>query len=317
MTSVVLVCAVVIAVVVAALVQFASSVPAAAVGCGLCASVVAFNALEVVLFRLGPLKLTHVNAEGGHDGEVIHPQDPSALEKAEDSVRAKKYAGTDRQTRATQARQLKETLDMAKSLRGGEQSAGASARQAAPARKRARCRLRRLSATDEAGIRRMSALATGIVREHYDSIIGEEQNDYMIARFQSPEAIAAQLEEGYEYYFILPPKQDDTNPTERRARVRPLGYVSVRQQAGRELLLSKFYILKEERGKGYGRSVVRMVAIRARKLGCDHVKLYVNRNNYQAILAYEHLGFVRTGERCADIGGGFVMDDYVYELTLS
>ena len=32
---------------------------------------------------------------------------------------------------------------------------------------------------DENGIKEMSKMATAIVREHYDPIIGKEQNDYM------------------------------------------------------------------------------------------------------------------------------------------
>jgi ribosomal protein S18 acetylase RimI-like enzyme len=42
----------------------------------------------------------------------------------------------------------------------------------------------------------------------------------------------------------------------------------------------------------------------------------VNRNNVGAIGAYERLGFLRTGEQVVDIGHGFVMDDYVYELVV-
>jgi ribosomal protein S18 acetylase RimI-like enzyme len=62
--------------------------------------------------------------------------------------------------------------------------------------------------------------------------------------------------------------------------------------------------------------MMRFVTQRARKLGCDRVMLRVNRNNYQAILAYEHLGFVRIGELCSDIGNGYVMDDFVYQFDL-
>lgn len=40
---------------------------------------------------------------------------------------------------------------------------------------------RQLKQDDAAGIAEMSAMATEIVREHFDPIIGRAQNDYMIA----------------------------------------------------------------------------------------------------------------------------------------
>ena len=54
---------------------------------------------------------------------------------------------------------------------------------------------------DENGIKEMSKMATAIVREHYDPIIGKEQNDYMIQKFQTVDAIKEQLEHGCQYYF--------------------------------------------------------------------------------------------------------------------
>ena len=42
----------------------------------------------------------------------------------------------------------------------------------------------------------LSRLASAIVREHYDPILGTEQNDYMIEKFQSPDAIRDQIRSG-------------------------------------------------------------------------------------------------------------------------
>lgn len=46
---------------------------------------------------------------------------------------------------------------------------------------------------DADGIREMSAMASEIVREHYDPIIGRKQNDYMLAMFQTEDAIKNSL----------------------------------------------------------------------------------------------------------------------------
>lgn len=313
---------------------------------GLCIGLVAFNLVEVVLFRTGILRLTNVNADDPLAAVSLSPGDEDALAKAEAMARAKNYAGNSRPERAAQAKQLRETIDLAKSLRSGTESepeqrdvsrrdvprdtprttspSTTSApvytpQSATPAPvARPRCRFRQLLADNQADVRRMSALATGIVREHFDPIIGPEQNDYMISRFQTPDAIAAQLNEGFEYYYVYPPKgaQPAATADGQRDRVRPIGFVAVQAQDAGQLYLSKFYLSKEERGRGYARSMMGLVVSRARKLNCDHVTLHVNRNNYQAILAYEHLGFKRVGEVRTNIGSGYVMDDFVYELTL-
>ena len=55
---------------------------------------------------------------------------------------------------------------------------------------------------DEEKIKEMSRMAMEIVREHYDPIIGKAQNDYMIAKFQTADAIGKQLAGGYQYYFV-------------------------------------------------------------------------------------------------------------------
>ena len=282
---------------------------------GLLVGFIGFNAAELVMFRAGLLRLTNVNADDPLDAVELQADD--ALAQAEREARAKGYAGTDKRTRAAQARQLRQSIELARSLKTGEEVQDATAETAvrkdgAP---RPRCRFKRLAGDDERAVRAMSSLATRIVREHFDPIVGPEQNDYMIARFQSPEAIAAQIEEGYEYYFVFPPRESQSDDGQRR-KVRPNGFLAVCAQTDGSLYLSKFYLLKEERGKGYAHSMMGLVLQRARKLGCDRVTLNVNRNNYQAILAYEHLGFERTGARRTDIGGGFEMDDYVYELSL-
>ena len=40
----------------------------------------------------------------------------------------------------------------------------------------------------------LSNLATSIIREHFDSLIGKAQNDYMLAKFQTVEAMTKQIE---------------------------------------------------------------------------------------------------------------------------
>lgn len=59
-----------------------------------------------------------------------------------------------------------------------------------------------LDGKDAVAVNEMSHLATDIVREHFDPLIGKAQNDYMLARFQTPQAIAEQTAHGSRYYFV-------------------------------------------------------------------------------------------------------------------
>src|SRR5690625_6205924 len=52
-------------------------------------------------------------------------------------------------------------------------------------------------------IKELSELASKIVKEHYDPIVGEVQNEYMIKKFQSASSIKEQLSQNYRYFFVL------------------------------------------------------------------------------------------------------------------
>ena len=160
----------------------------------------------------------------------------------------------------------------------------------------------KLEPGDEAGIEAMSSLAVGIVREHYDPIIGRAQNDYMIEKFQSPDAIRRQLGSGYQYYFVRTPGRN-------------IGFLAFFPRGG-AMYLSKLYLLKDERGKGYSRRMVGFVVGKAKEAGLGVVELNVNRHN-DSIRVYEKLGFTVARAEKNDIGGGFFMDDYVYALNVA
>jgi diamine N-acetyltransferase len=148
-------------------------------------------------------------------------------------------------------------------------------------------------------IEAVEALATEIWTEHYIPIIGREQVDYMLARFQSRQAISEQIAGGYIYFLIQEEGQF-------------IGYVSV-QPKEQELFLSKIYVRSSCRGKGYGRKAVGFVEELAKEQGLERIVLTVNKNNALAIKAYEAIGFKKVEALVQDIGSGFVMDDYKME----
>lgn len=163
-------------------------------------------------------------------------------------------------------------------------------------------RFEEVKRADEEQVQALSALATSIVREHFDPIIGKAQNDYMLEKFQSVPALRSQLESGYRYFFAC------TDAGER------IGFLAFYPR-GNELYLSKFYLQKDWRGKGFAWEMLRFVLESARALGLGAVELNVNRDN-DAARAYERMGFVRVREEKNDIGAGFCMDDFVYRYDL-
>ena len=141
-------------------------------------------------------------------------------------------------------------------------------------------------------------------REHYTPIIGQAQVDYMLEKFQSEEAIADQIAEGYQYYLL----------TEEGAGK---GYLAVVQDKDENsLFLSKIYVLKSARGCGYGRKLLAYAENLCREQGLKTIWLTVNKNNTASIAWYLEMGFSKTGPIVQDIGNGFVMDDYRMEKCI-
>ena len=151
-------------------------------------------------------------------------------------------------------------------------------------------------------LKQIEALAEIIWREHYTPIIGIEQVDYMLEKFQSVETMQSQIDEGYSYYLV------HKNNT-------PVGYFSI-QKRDDAMFLSKLYVLKFNRGQGIGKASMDYITQQAKATACSKITLTVNRNNENTINAYGALGFENVGELVADIGNGFVMDDYLLEKQI-
>ena len=157
----------------------------------------------------------------------------------------------------------------------------------------------------EEDIAEVSRLAREIWQEHYVPIIGQDQVEYMLEKFQSIRAITQQLAQEYEYFLVLDHGQS-------------AGYVGVVPDAGEsKLLLSKIYIRKELRGRGLGKETLEFVEEICRQRGITTLWLTVNKNNAQSIAWYRQMGFANVGPTVQDIGGGFVMDDFIMEKTIS
>ena len=161
-----------------------------------------------------------------------------------------------------------------------------------------------IEVSDEASINKAERLAKEIWRQHYIPIIGKDQVEYMLEKFQSKQAIYEQIQNGFIYYLV---KLDDDY----------LGYLSIlpKDESG-ELFLSKIYISIEQRGKGYGKKAMDFIENLARRRSLSRITLTVNKHNSGAIKAYQKMGFRIVDSIAQDIGGGFIMDDYGMEKIL-
>jgi len=156
--------------------------------------------------------------------------------------------------------------------------------------------------SDKHQIKSIENLAFQIWHEHYTPIIGKAQVDYMLTKFQSSKAIIEQINNEVLYFLA---ELDN----------RPIGYMSVEIKE-QELFLSKFYLLSNKRGNGYGRNMIKFIDQLSIEKNLNKISLTVNRNNTDSILIYEQLGFIKCGTVTTDIGNSFVMDDYKMEKRL-
>lgn len=146
-------------------------------------------------------------------------------------------------------------------------------------------------------------IAREIWYEYYVPLIGRDQVDYMVSKFQSSSALQAQVRESYEYFSM----QQDGALT---------GYMALQCQpeAGR-LFISKLYLHRNARGRGTGRAAMEFIEGIARQRGLESLWLTVNKEN-PSVRAYQRMGFEIAAAVAIDIGGGFVMDDFRMEKRL-
>ncbi|MCI7351304.1 MAG: GNAT family N-acetyltransferase [Ruminococcus sp.] len=144
----------------------------------------------------------------------------------------------------------------------------------------------------------VSRLADEIWHEYFPCILTAEQIDYMVEKFQSFPAMKSQVEKGYSYYIIS-----------RNGEY--LGYTAVCPEED-GLFLSKLYLKKENRGKGYARQAFEFLKKLCAEKGYKFIRLTVNKYNADTIAVYEKLGFELLRSEVTDIGNGYVMDDFVY-----
>jgi ribosomal protein S18 acetylase RimI-like enzyme len=151
----------------------------------------------------------------------------------------------------------------------------------------------------------ISKLAGVIWRESYPGIISNDQIEYMLARMYDVHVMMREItSEGVRYDVLV----------DRGVDVGFAAYGPAPRSG--EAKLHKLYLRKDRQGRGLGSMLLRHVIEDARKAGYSTITLNVNKGNERAISTYRRNGFVIREAVVIDIGGGFVMDDYVMERPI-
>lgn len=156
-----------------------------------------------------------------------------------------------------------------------------------------------------ADIPTLRSLADAIWRACYPGIITPAQIDYMLARMYAADHIAAELKDGVAWDLAW-------------AGERPVGFLAYGPvEAMGAIKLHKLYLLPEFHGRGHGQHLLAHFHAEARRRGATRVHLQVNKANARALRAYERAGYRIERAAVADIGGGFVMDDFILVRELA
>lgn len=148
-------------------------------------------------------------------------------------------------------------------------------------------------------------LAAIIWRAHYPGIITPDQIDYMLEHGYALDTLAEFLD-GRDRGLLLA-----------QADAAIVGFAAW-YFAGQpdEAKLDKLYVLQSRQRRGLGGRLIARVEDDARAAGARTLVLNVNKNNTQAVRAYEKHGFGVRAAVVVDIGHGFVMDDYVMAKSI-
>ena len=149
----------------------------------------------------------------------------------------------------------------------------------------------------------LQRLAEVIWRISYQTLISPAQMEYMLAQRYQPALLRQLLARGDRMFAA-------------RAGAELVGFAHVFRADASHCKLDKLYVRPDLQRHGIGALLLGAVEDYAQGQACEHLSLRVNKHNQPALAAYQKYGFSRAADVIEDIGGGFVMDDYVLIKTL-
>lgn len=142
----------------------------------------------------------------------------------------------------------------------------------------------------------VSDLASTIWNQHYPSIIGQEQVDYMLNMMYSQRSLLEQIKIKGHLFFAIELDEKD------------IGFISVHEEKKGHWYLNKFYIDQNLSAKGIGSISFKLLLD---EISPQTITLTVNRKNHKSINFYFKNGFRIEEVKDFDIGDGFLMKDFI------
>ncbi|MCE2756990.1 MAG: GNAT family N-acetyltransferase [Bacteroidota bacterium] len=154
-------------------------------------------------------------------------------------------------------------------------------------------------------INTVKSLSREIWMKVYPSIISVQQIEYMLELIYNEAALRRQmLELGHAFILLI---ENET----------PIGYASYSKMTPEyqeRFRLHKFYLQPAYHGMGLGKMMMNDILKDVLSLQGSSLELNVNKYN-PALGFYKKLGFSVISEEVIEIGEGYVMDDYIMELS--
>ena len=166
-----------------------------------------------------------------------------------------------------------------------------------PELERRAARIEPLEAED---VEQLAGLAREIWYAHYSAIISVAQIEYMLGQRYNSDVVLAELRRDVVWWDKL------------MVAGGMAGFASYfLSGVPGEMKLDKVYVHPRLQRRGYGGMMIARAGEVARSRGCSRLVLAVNKSNRSAIAAYLKHSFRVADAVTKDIGGGFVMDDYI------
>ncbi len=158
----------------------------------------------------------------------------------------------------------------------------------------------RIVQANEGDLPAIAQLAGVIWHACYPGIITRAQIDYMLARMYALDTMREEIQsQGIHYDCLFVDGQ-------------MVGFASNGPTPEPGVMkLHKLYLLPELQGRGLGSRLLQHCEREVRAAGAHRLILSVNKRNAKAIAANQRNGFVIVESAVTEIGGGFVMDDFI------
>lgn len=158
----------------------------------------------------------------------------------------------------------------------------------------------KLISVHEHELEELAVMASKIWNDHYTSIIGKEQIDYMLGKFYLRAALQQQIQEGQRFEFIV---LDEYK----------IGFIASTLKENCECFINKFYLQTDRQTSNLGTRTFELLKAKTRMDKCSRItyRLTVNRQNFKAINFYFKNGFKIESIADFDIGHGYFMNDFI------